>query len=96
MKDSHAPVREVLLRLGGYTKIAKLLGVRAPSLYSWRQIPAHHCPVIERSTQGAWSVETLRPDVTWVRVRDDDWPHPAGRPCVDGSGAPPLGMRVQP
>jgi hypothetical protein len=25
----------------------------------------------------------LRPDVTWVRVKDKKWPHKGGRPLMD-------------
>ena len=32
---------------------------------------------------GDCTCEAMRPDVSWVRIKDKDWPHPKGRPLVD-------------
>lgn len=65
--------------------MARLVNCKAPSVIEWRKrgIPAERCPAIERATQGAHTVEALRPDVSWIRIPDSTWPHPAGRPAID-------------
>lgn len=69
------------------SRIADEVGLHEQYLYQCftgrRKLPPDHCPAIERATQGAVTVEQLRPDVRWVRVPDPNWPHPAGRPCID-------------
>lgn len=75
----------VIDQLGGPSAVARIVGVKAPSVIEWRRrgIPPERCPAIERATQGAMHVETLRPDVAWSRIPDADWPHPDGRPVID-------------
>jgi len=75
----------VIDQLGGPSAVARIVGVKAPSVIEWRRrgIPPERCPAIERATQGAMHVETLRPDVRWSRIPDPTWPHPAGRPVID-------------
>ncbi len=72
-------------QLGGVSAVARMTGVSAPTAHAYRQrgIPAERCPAIERATQGAVAVETLRSDVQWSRIPDPDCPHPAGRPVID-------------
>lgn len=68
-----------------------MLGIKNPSVVGWKgRIPKERCPDIERSTAGRFLVEALRPDIVWRRVPDPDWPHPAGRPCIDV--AKPIGV----
>ena len=70
--------------LGGPTAIARMLGIKAPSVIGWNgRVPPDRCPAIERATDGRMTCEALRPDVTWSRVPDPQWPHPDGRPCID-------------
>src|SRR6218665_3503717 len=38
---------------------------------------------IEKATEGAVTVEELRPAESWARIADTAWPHPAGRPVID-------------
>lgn len=75
----------VIDQLGGPSAVARIVGVKAPSVIEWRRrgIPPERCPAIERATHGAMHVETLRPDVRWSRIPDPTWPHPAGRPVID-------------
>lgn len=72
-------------QLGGVSAVARMTHVSAPTAHSYRKrgIPAERCPAIERATQGAVAVETLRSDVQWSRIPDPAWPHPAGRPVID-------------
>lgn len=68
--------------------IALAVGVHPVTLSQWaasiKQTPADRCPALERESKGAITCEEQRPDVTWVRVPDTDWPwHPAGRPLID-------------
>ena len=71
--------------LGGTSAVARMAGVTPPTAhaYRYRGIPPERCPAIERATEGAHTVEALRPDVTWSRIADPAWPHPAGRPVID-------------
>lgn len=52
----------------------------------WRPVPEKRCPAIEWATEGKVTVESLRPDISWVRVPDAAWPNSAGRPCIDVIG----------
>lgn len=69
--------------LGGPTAIARVLGLKPPTVSGWKQIPEHHCPDIERWKEGQVTVEQLRPELQWRRVEDATWPHPDGRPLLD-------------
>ena len=77
--------------------VANAVGLHEQYLYQCltgrRPTPAERCPAIERATGGRVSCEALRPDVRWHRVPDPDWPHPAGRPCIDvaAPAASPIG-----
>lgn len=46
---------------GGPTKLAKGLGIKLPSLYSWKRIPAERVLDVERLT--GISRHVLRPDL---------------------------------
>ena len=75
---------ELIATLGGPTAVARMLGIKAPSVIGWAgRVPPDRCPAIERATDGRVTCETLRQDVRWVRVPDPAWPHPSGRPCID-------------
>lgn len=77
----------IIQSLGGPTAVARMLGIKAPSVIGWSgRPPAERCPAIERATAGRVPCETLRPDMRWVRVADPTWPHPQGRPCLDVAG----------
>lgn len=69
--------------LGGPTAVARMTGLKAPTVHGWKRIPIWHCPAIENATEGAATVEEMRPDVHWHRVKDKAWPNPAGRPVID-------------
>ena len=76
---------DLIDNLGGTSAVARMAGVSPPTAhaYRYRGIPPERCPAIERATQGAHTVEALRPDVAWSRIADPSWPHPAGRPVID-------------
>ena len=74
---------DAVQRLGGPAAVARMTGLKSPTVHGWKQIPAGHCPVIERALGGAVTVEEMRPDVQWHRVKDKSWPNPAGRPLID-------------
>lgn len=75
---------ELIKSLGGTTAVARMLGIKPPSVSGWAgRVPADRCPAIERATGGSVTVDQLRPDVTWHRVPDPAWPHPEGRPTID-------------
>lgn len=80
---------ELIATLGGPTAVARMLGIKPPSVIGWRgRIPAERCPDLERAVAGKLTCEVMRGDVMWVRVPDPTWPHPAGRPCLDPAGPP--------
>lgn len=75
---------DLITTLGGPTAVARMLGIKPPSVIGWAgRIPSERCPDIERGTAGSTTCEQMRPDVRWQRVADPDWPHPLGRPCID-------------
>jgi hypothetical protein len=75
---------DIITTLGGPSAVARLLGIKPPSVIGWRgRVPADRCPAIERATNGAATCEELRPDVRWHRIPDPDWPHADGRPLID-------------
>lgn len=69
--------------LGGPTKVANMTGLSVPTVHGWKTIPSHHCPAIELATAGEFVCEVMRPDLTWQRVPDPEWPHKDGRPLLD-------------
>ena len=71
--------------------LAKALDIHVDQVRQWRHgqdgrrpSPAK-CADIERVTSGVVPCDELRPDLTWERIVDKDWPHPAGRPVLDVS-----------
>jgi DNA-binding transcriptional regulator YdaS (Cro superfamily) len=57
----HEKTRQCADRVGGVGKLAALLGIKGPSLYSWRRIPAERVLQLERIT--GIPKEELRPDL---------------------------------
>ena len=51
--------------------------------YAERKPSFENSVAIERATEGQVTVEEIRPDATWLRVKDRAWPHPKGRPVLD-------------
>lgn len=75
--------------LGGPTAVARMVRLSVPTVHGWKAIPEHHCPTIERATNGRWVCEQLRPEAPWLRVPDKKWPHPKGRPVLDVAASAP-------
>lgn len=69
--------------LGGPTAVARMTGLSVPTVHGWKAIPYQHCPTIERATNGKYVCEDMRPDQKWVRIADEHWPNPSGRPLLD-------------
>ena len=74
-------VTEAIDSLGGVTAVARLCGVKPPSVWEWKRrgsIPIERCAAIERATGGAVTRKDLRPD-DWARIWPelDDTNHPA-------------------
>ena len=77
-------MNELIYALGGPTAVARMLGIKPPSVIGWYgRIPSERCPFIERAVFGRVTCEQMRPDVRWQRVPDAAWPHADGRPCID-------------
>lgn len=54
-------VKKAAVRAGGVTSLAKALGVRHTSFYSWRRVPAERVRAIEAAT--GIPAHELRPDI---------------------------------
>lgn len=71
---SDHPVKRAAALAGGYEGLAKLLGVTRGAVHQWtdegRQVPAEHCPAIERITNSAVICEELNDKVDWAFVRE--------------------------
>lgn len=68
------PLERAIDAAGGTAALASAIGVAssAPSMWKSRgNVPAEHCPAIERATGGAVRCEELRPDVPWGVLRDE-------------------------
>lgn len=80
------PLERAIEAAGGVSALASAIGVAAsaPSMWKKREnVPAEHCPAIERATNRAVLCEELRPDVAWdvVLKRGTDLsPEPAAEP----------------
>lgn len=66
--------------VGGLTSLAKLLGVSAPTVHEWktnkRPVPVLRCVSISKATNGAVTLQDLRPD-DWQKI----WPELAQAPA---------------
>lgn len=71
--DKH-PIEVAAEIAGSQSALAQALGVSKGAVSQWkedgRQVPAEHCPVIERITGGRVRCEELRPDVAWSVLRE--------------------------
>jgi DNA-binding transcriptional regulator YdaS (Cro superfamily) len=67
--------------------MARLLGVTQSAVGQWasghRPVPLDRATEIERHLSARVTCGDLRPDVSWVRIADADWPHADGRPLLD-------------
>lgn len=72
--------------IGSQAALAAALGVTRAAIPQWkdqgRRVPAEHCPVIERLTDGQVTCEQLRPDIEWSVLRNA----PAASLIVRGDG----------
>lgn len=65
-------LQQAISQTGGQSKLAKAIGVAPQVVNNWlarKNVPADHCPAIEKATGGAIRCEDLRPDVEWSVVR---------------------------
>lgn len=78
------PLERAIEILGGVSALASAIQVAPSSPSMWKargNVPAEHCPGIERATRECGEViscEELRPDVAWGVIRE----HPADAPPV--------------
>lgn len=67
------PIDKAAGILGSQVALANILGVTKAAVGQWklegRQVPAEHCPAIERATGGGVRCEELRADVDWSVLR---------------------------
>lgn len=65
--------------VGGQAALATAIGMEdRRRVWPWfntdRQVPAEHCPAIEKATNGQVRCEELRPDVAWAVLRGNAEP----------------------
>lgn len=81
-----SPVDKAAQIVGGMAKLARMLGVAPPTVHEWkthkRPVPAARCPAIVRVTNGAVTLQDLRPD-DWVMY----WPELAPPPATHAQAA---------
>lgn len=74
--------------LGSLVAVGAVCNVSKGAVSQWkdegRRIPAEHCPLIERATNGAVRCEELRPDVAWDVLRMQAGMEPATEQAVVG------------
>lgn len=80
------PIDRAAEIVGSQKALAEVLGVTKGAVNQWkdegRKVPAEHCPVIERVTNGAVRCEDLRPDMAWDVLRLQ-----GGAPAVEAATA---------
>lgn len=90
MKHDTTQIKRACEAAGSQANLARLVGVSQTIVYQWvngdRPVPSSKCPAIEAAVNCAVTVEDLKPNEKWVRVKDKKWPHPAGRPTHDYAG----------
>lgn len=73
MINKKKPLDRAIELAGSMTALAGALGVTKGAVFQWklpgRQVPAEHCPAIERITNGLVRCEELRSDVDWACLR---------------------------
>ncbi len=78
-------IQRAIQGAGGPAKVAHELRCTVQAVCFWRdgkrQLPAEHCPVLERLNDGAVRCEDLRPDVDWAYIRAS-----AAEPAVPPAG----------
>lgn len=87
--DGNDALLRAAQQVGGQAELARRLSVVAVTVNQWakgrRPIPDDKCVAIELATGGEVVCEDLAPGRRWVRVADDTWPHPGGKPLLDFS-----------
>jgi len=59
--DADPVIQQAIDKAGGTAPLAAALGIKAPSIYSWRRVPAERVLDVERIT--GISRRKLRPDL---------------------------------
>lgn len=63
-------LQRVILIVGTRTALAQILGISKGAISQWSdEIPAEHCPAIERATNGVVRCEELNSKVDWGYLR---------------------------
>lgn len=91
--QNNTPIDEAIKAAGGITSMSRALALSGHAvIQQWKRngIPDEHCPAIERLT--GVTCERLRPDLTWHRVPDAQWPRAGGRPLLDFTEATKTGV----
>lgn len=83
---SMKPLLEAIRIVSGTNELARQLHVSLSNPHMWLQrnhVPATARPGIEFVTKGRIKVERFGKDARWIRVPDETWPNPLGRPLLD-------------
>jgi len=65
-------LNKAIAYMGSQVALAEEIGGTPQLVNNWirrGQVPAEHCPKIERATRGQVTCEDLRPDIDWAILR---------------------------
>ena len=68
--EANLAIKKAVLCLGSAAELARRLGITKAAVRQWRSdVPAEHCPAIERVTGGAVRCEELNRKTDWAYLR---------------------------
>ena len=68
--ENKTPLQRAISCVGTATKLAEILGISKGAISQWGdEIPAEHCPSIEKATDGTVKCEELNSHTDWAYLR---------------------------
>jgi DNA-binding transcriptional regulator YdaS (Cro superfamily) len=69
--ENKNPLQRATAYVGSATALAKILGISKGAISQWGdEIPAEHCPSIEKATNGTVKCEELNSHTDWAYLRE--------------------------
>lgn len=72
-------LKQLIRDMGGITQVARMAGVKPPTVSGWKQIPSDHAAAIEAALQGRVTRRQMRPHDwwrIWPELVTEDFPAP--------------------
>jgi DNA-binding transcriptional regulator YdaS (Cro superfamily) len=67
---STSPIKRATIYIGSATALAKILGISKGAISQWSdEVPAEHCPAIEKACNGTVRCEELNSKTDWGYLR---------------------------